>query len=52
MSERVKIGVLGLGSVFEKYGRNLASLREQGRVEITAPRNCRIAHSGFEVQTG
>jgi len=36
MSDRVNIGVLGLGSVFEKYGRNLASLREQGRVEITA----------------
>ena len=43
MSERVKIGVLGLGSVFEKYGRNLASLREQGRVEITALRH----RSGF-----
>jgi len=46
MSDRVNIGVLGLGSVFEKYGRNLASLREQGRVEITAlhdPNSDRLA---------
>ncbi len=32
----VRVGVLGLGSVFEKYGQLLDELRREGRVQVTA----------------
>ena len=32
----VRVGVLGLGSVFEKYGQMLEELCREGRVQVTA----------------
>jgi len=49
--EKVRLGVIGLGSVFEPYSALIRELRDLGRVQVTAlcDTSPALAHRGLEV---